>query len=125
MKHFTFCNVAIFGAGLFFVLALILIVDPRILLASWGVDVTPEAAFMGRRLATGFVGFSVILWMARKSPRSEARSAIGFGIAAALVLVALFGTYELARGFASVGIISAILTEVVLAVALIVTVTKE
>ena len=117
----TYKRVAMIGAILFAVLFLELLIDVSLLIGPWGVEHTPEAGFIGRRLGAGFLGFAVILWLSRSLPASAARRAIALGIATALVVVAGFGLYELTRGFASAGILAAVAVELGLASALFVT----
>ena len=117
----TYRHVALLGALLFAVLFLELLIDARLLIGPWGVDATPEAAFMGRRLGAAFLGFAVIFWLSRNLPASEARRAIALGISTALCVVACFGLYEFLRGFAGPGIFLAIAVEVLLAAGLLAT----
>ncbi len=117
----TFRHMATIGAILFGFLFLELVIDVSLLIGPWGVEPTPEAGFMGRRLAAGFLGFAVICGLSRTLPASPARRAISLGIAAALLVVAGFGLYELARGFAGTGILPAVAVEVALAVGFLAT----
>lgn len=107
----SYQRVAILGTVLFAMLFAGLVIAPILVIGPWGVAVTPEAAFMGRRLAAAFLGFAVLCFLSRNLPAGAARRAISFGIATALLCVAGFGVWEMLRGFASPGILMGIAVE--------------
>ena len=64
-----------------------------------------------------FLGYAVVSYLARHAEHSLARQAIILGIGSAMLSLALLGTFELFRGFASFGILFAVGAELSLAVA--------
>jgi hypothetical protein len=111
----TFSRVSLAASGLFFVLFISLVIVPGSLMGPWGVEVTPEASFVGRRLASAFLGVSVLCYFGRGVSETAARRAIALALIAMLVTVAGFGIIELVRGFAAPGILSAVAVELLFA----------
>ncbi len=70
-----------------------------------GVDVTPEASFVGRRLVSAFLGVAALCCFDRGVSEPAARRAIALALIAMLVTVAGFGIIELARGFTAPGLL--------------------
>jgi len=83
------------------------------------VEFSHSAAFVARRGAALFMGVSVILFLARKAEPSVSRNAIAGGVSFACVCLAALGLFELLSGNAGPGILSAVVTEVVIAIALV------
>jgi len=113
--------VATLGAILFGGLFIGMLVSPGAVITSWGVSSTAEAEFVERRLGASFLGFAIMCVLSRNLPASAARRAIALGFATALLVVAGFGIYELARGFAGPQIRVAIAIELAFAAGFIAT----
>jgi len=119
MISYKFVSTA--GAVLFGGLFLAILFNAGGVIGSWGVATTPEAEFVGRRLAASFLGLAVMCILSRNLAASEARRTLALGISAALLMVATFGIYEYLRGFAGSGILTAIGFELVFAAGFIAT----
>lgn len=116
-----FRSVATLGAALFAVLAMAFFVVPNVVTAAWGLLLEGDAAFIGQRLAAAFAGFAVMLFLVREAPPSPARRAVAFGVSTAMFLVAAVGALGLAQGIVGGGILLAILVELVIGTALVLT----
>ena len=114
-----FRSVATLGATLFSVLAVAFFAVPNVVTAAWGLLLEGDAAFMGQRLAAAFAGFAVMLFLVRDAPASPARRAVAFGVATALLLVACVGVLGMIQDTVGGGILLAIVVEVVIGAALI------
>jgi hypothetical protein len=67
---------------------------PEASLRSWGVRVDPGAVYLGRRYGTLFLGYAMILWLARGLDSTAARRVILLGNAvvnAAMTLASVAG----------------------------------
>ena len=113
----NFRNLAILSSLVCFALAVTWILAPSILLAVWEVEFSYSAGLVGRRGAALFAGIGVMFFCARNAEPSSARSALISGFIVGCVALAALGTFELATGHAGLGILSAVLVEVVLALA--------
>jgi nitrate reductase gamma subunit len=92
---------------------------PAAMLALWGVEQHANAVtiYMGQRYGGLFFGYTVILWLARRSPPSPTRRAIlaaGFAATAVLAVISLFGVLTGTVGPAAW---TAVVVEALLAVA--------
>jgi hypothetical protein len=90
---------------------------PYLLPLVWGVSYSYPVGLVGRRGAALFLGIGVMFLMARNAEESQARTALVRGFSIACIALAASGLYELAAGHAGVGILSAALVELSLAVA--------
>jgi hypothetical protein len=115
----NFRNLAIVCALLCFALAVVWLVAPGILLNMWGVDFSSSVGLVGRRGAALYAGIGVMLFCARNAEPSPARSAIVAGLIVSFLALAALGAFELAAGNAAPGILSAVLVEIILALALL------
>lgn len=107
------------SAALTAFLGVIWLFFPTTMLTLWGVEGQANAVtiYMGQRYGGLFFGYTVVLWLARKSPPSPARSAIvagGFVVTAVLAVVSLFGVLAGTVGPAAW---TAVVVEALLAVA--------
>ena len=100
------------------VIALILfanfLVAPDLLFYIFGVDGSGSAYFIGKRLSVLFLGISVLTWFSRNAKYSEARQAICLSIFISMFAMAFLGLFEYFRGFAGIGILIAVLTEMLI-----------
>ncbi len=100
-----------------FALAVSWTLAPNTLLTVWGVEFSYPVGLMGRRTAALFGGIGVMFFYARNAEPSSARSALISGFVVVCIALAALGTFELASGHAGLGILSAVLVEVALALA--------
>ncbi len=113
----NFRNLAILSSLVCFTLAVTWTLAPNALLTVWGVEFSYSAGLVGRRGAALFAGIGVMFFYARNAEPSSARSALVAGFVVGCVALAALGTFELATGHAGLGILSAVLVEVALALA--------
>ena len=106
---------AIFTAAVSAVLFGIFLVFPDSYPGTYGVATNPAAEFVTRRASGMFLGLAVLLWMGRNAPDSPLRRAVCYGLFATFAGIAATGSYEYARGFASVAILVAACGELVIA----------
>ncbi|MES2886758.1 MAG: hypothetical protein V4739_01990 [Pseudomonadota bacterium] len=111
----SFRHLALASAALCFFLAATWLVAPQLLLWMWGVPYTDSAGLVGRRGAALFFGIACMLVVARSSGPSQGRLALAGGIAAGCLALAMLGLLELLRGRAGLGILPAVVVEIVLA----------
>lgn len=110
----NFRTLAVLSAFICFSLALVWMFAPNLLLASWGVDLSNPVGLVGRRGAALFAGIGVMFFCARNAEPSSARSALVAGFVVSCLTLAALGGFELAKGHAGPGILSAVLIEVAL-----------
>lgn len=113
----NFQSVAILVALVCFALASVWMFAPELLLSSWGVEYSSSTVLVSRRAAALFAGIGVMFFTARKAELSVARSALIIGFVTACLILAALGLFEFVSGHATVGILSAVLIEVALALA--------
>jgi hypothetical protein len=104
---------------LFFMLAATWVFAPEFLLSAWGVDSSSQSGLVERRLAALYLGVGVMFFSARTTQLSSARTAMATGVIVTCLALAALGIFELASGHAKLGILSAVLVEVALALAFI------
>jgi hypothetical protein len=120
----SFRTIAILAAAICFVLAAVWLCAPGLLLALWDVQYTYPTGLIARRAAALFLGIGVMLFLARNAAPSVSRFALSQGLAVGCLALAVLGCMEFFTGHAGIGILSAVLVEVVLAGGLLVTVRK-
>lgn len=111
---FKFKTVSMITAVVALVLCVILLSVPEVIFELFNVDDNSLAFFFGRRAAMLFLGISVLTWVGRNASHSESRQAICLGLATSMLALAILGFFEYLRGFAGVGILLAVITEVCL-----------
>jgi len=119
-----FRTLAIIAAAICFALAAVWSFAPNLLLSLWGVQYTYPVGLVARRGAALFMGIGVMLFLARNAEPSVSRLALSQGLAVGCFALAVLGVMEFFTGHAGIGILSAVLVEVVLACALVVTAHK-
>ena len=113
----SFEVLATIAATICFVLAVVWSLAPQRLLSLWGVAYSQPAGLVSRRGAALFLGIGVMFFLARSAELSVGRSALSAGFAVVCLALAALGVMELVRKRAGIGILSAVLVEVALAVA--------
>jgi hypothetical protein len=105
------------AAGLTFALGVAWLFAPLTMLMAWGAKPDEAAVYMARRYGGLFLGYAVILWLARHAEASPVRDAILLGggvVSTALMVVSLFG---IATGVVGRVVWTAVLIEGALAAA--------
>lgn len=103
------------AAALTLLLGVAWTVLPGPMLSSWGVQADDVAAYMGRRYGGLFFGYAVILWLARASERSAARTAILAGGAIVTTVMAVLSLVGVLTGVVGPALWSAVVIEILLA----------
>jgi hypothetical protein len=116
---FTFRSLAIAAAVTCFALAGTWLFAPSVVLDLWAVQYSYPVGLVGRRAAALFLGIGVMLYLARDAQPSQSRNALAIGLSTSWAALAALGVFEFTTGHAGVGIWSAVVVEVALAVAFI------
>lgn len=117
MRFLTFYRVAVSTSILFFLLASVLMFEAELMLTSWGITFTESLGVLARRIAAVYAGISVMLFFARNTEHSPARTAIIYGVITFCLLLVALGAYEFSVGNLTSDIISSILIEIAVVVA--------
>ncbi len=115
----TFRTLAIITALVGFVLAAGYLFAGAIIVGRWHIEPTDSVLLLGRRMAALYLGFAVIMFLARSAPVSPIRTGLCAGAAVTLSLLALLGVYELIQSRVGPGILVSIAIEGLLAVGFI------
>lgn len=108
------------AAGLTMALGIAWLFLPQAMLSAWGVQAADEiTVYMARRYGGLFFGYAVILWMARASPSSTARTAILAGGAIVTTVMAIVSLAGALTGVVGPFMWSTVAIEVLLAAAFI------
>ncbi|OFC71675.1 hypothetical protein [Alteromonas confluentis] len=97
-----------------FILFANFLVFPDLLFYIFGVEGSDSAYFIGKRLSVLFFGMSILTWFSRNAEHSEARQAISLSISISMFAMAFLGLFEYFRGFAGIGILIAVITEMLI-----------
>lgn len=108
----NFRSLATLSGLFFFALALVWLLAPDLVLSDWGVEFSASVGLLGRRAAALYAGFAVMLVSARNAEPSTTRSALIKGVAAACLMLAALGLYELWAGHVTGKILIAVGIEV-------------
>jgi hypothetical protein len=100
-----------------FVLAIAYVLTPWLFFWMWSIEYTYPVGLAAKRSGALFLGIGVMLWQARNTPSSVARTALSRGFAVGCSGLALLGLYELMTGHSGYGIVAAIIVESFLAAA--------
>jgi len=90
-----------FAGALFAALAVWLLVHSDSLLAMLGGEASASTAFLARRVSLVFAGLAVLTFATRDVAERAAVRGIAGGLATSFLTLAVLGSVELARGFAS------------------------
>ena len=90
---------------------------PVLPFAVFGVEMTPEAMLIGRRMSALFLGIGVMLALSHGAENSPLRRSISAGLSVSMAALALFGLWDFVHGSAGLGIWAAILAETFFAAA--------
>jgi hypothetical protein len=117
MKILSFYRVSVITSILLLLLAIIFMFAPENILASWRIDTTVAVGLLTKRIAAVYIGFAVMLFMARNAEHSTTRTAIIYGIIVNCLTLASLGTYEFYVGHASSGILTGVILEILIVLA--------
>lgn len=115
----SYRSIAILCTALFAALAVILLLTPSLIFWLFSLEPSDSAEFLSRRAAMLFVALSLVLFWTKNHPVTETRYALAQAIALSMIFLAGLGAFEWARGNAGSGISLAIVTEILVAIALI------
>ena len=110
-----FKMVSIITAVIAFTLCGVLILTPEVLFMLFNIDENSSAFFIGRRSAMLFLGISVLTWVGRNAEHSDSRQAVCLSLSVSMFALSFLGVAEYLRGYTGIGILLAVMTEVVLA----------
>ena len=110
---FTIAAVATSIAGL--LLGLGWLFAGSLMLKRWGLESTPLALLVGRRLGAAYFGIAIMLFLGRSAPPSEIRSAVSVAMIVVLSVLAVLGLVEFKARQAGRGILVSVVVEVLLA----------
>jgi hypothetical protein len=113
---FSFRNLALLTSLICLSLAFIWLFFPNFLLSLWSVQYSYPVGLVGRRGAALFFCLAVIFYLSRNAEPSQARFSISIGFILGCAFLALLGIYELLTSNAGIGILSAAVVEIMLAV---------
>lgn len=86
-----------------------------LLLKRWAIEPNTVGLLIGRRIGVVYLGLSLIFFLARHAPPSDARSALSAGTFAACALLAALGWFEFKARRAGAGILVSVAVELLLA----------
>ena len=116
----SFQYLATAAAIICFALAIVWLLAPQLLLSLWGVAYSHSVGLVSRRGAALFLGIGIMLFLARNAEPSPSRTALSAGFIVGCLALASLGVFELVKKRAGIGILSAVLVEVVLAIAFLI-----
>ena len=102
------------ATGLTMFLGVVWLFLPQSMLASWGVRADPITVYMARRYGGLFFGYAAILWLARATGPSPARTAILAGGAIVTSVMAIVSLVGVVTGVVGPAVWSAVVIEVLL-----------
>jgi hypothetical protein len=114
----TFRRLAISAAVICFVLSGTWLLVPNVLLELWAVEYSYPVGLIGRRSAALFLGVGVMFYLARNEQPSQSRQALAIGLSTGCLVLAALGVFEFTTDHAGLGILLAVVVELVLAAAL-------
>jgi hypothetical protein len=111
----TYRQVSMAAACLCIALFTMLMLCPSVLQWLFGIEGNATADFIGRRAAVLFLGLAAITYLGRNDANTAARQSIATSLFLTMAGLACLGTIELLRDAAGIGILVAVLGEVLFA----------
>lgn len=105
------------SAILFALLFVTLLLVPRAVLDGTGLVASAWTDFLCRRAGVIVLGLGVLSFVSRNAPPTATRQGIVLGVGTSLGGLAVLGSVEVARGFASPGLLPAVAVETLFALA--------
>lgn len=121
----SFKTIAIITAIITFLLGIGYLFFGSLVIGRWQIEPTVNVLLLGRRMASFYLGLSVILFLSRSIPLSTARTALTIGAIFILSLLAFLSIYEYALNRVGAGIIVSAIIEVLLAIGYILVFVKD
>lgn len=118
--HLSFQNLATITAVICFALAIVWLLAPQRLLSIWGVDYSYPVGLVSRRGAALFLAIGIMFFLARNAELSSSRTALSAGFMVGCLALASLGIVEFATKRARIGILAAVLVEIVLVAAFLI-----
>jgi hypothetical protein len=107
------------GAAITLLLGVAWTLFPETMLSSWGIHADSAAIYVARRYGGLFFGYALILWLAKQSEPSTARTAILAGGALVTLGMAVLSVFGIVTRAAGPGVGVAAVVEVLLALGFI------
>lgn len=101
---------------LFFALFVTLVALPEIVYWLFGLQGNELGDFFAKRAGMLFFGLTILCFYSRNTKSKEAENLVALSVGAAMAIMALLGVYEFAWGNAGLGILLAVIIEVLIAV---------
>ena len=111
----TFQHVAMLLAAVCIALGVLWLADPASYAALYSVDIDHAGGFLGRRAAPVLIALGVLFYMARHEPPSPLRRVLCLASAFAFIGVACTGVWAYFDGTATIAVVVAAVSEVVIA----------
>ncbi len=108
---FSYRNLCLALVSLTATLFAVLLIAPQWISLLFGIQGDDASAFISRRAAMLFLGYTAIAATARDAEASPARRAFLLGVAVSMGGLAVLGAAEFARGYAGPGILLAVAGE--------------
>lgn len=119
--HLSFQNIATITAAICFALTIVWLLLPQRLLSIWGVNnYSYPVGLVSRRGGALFLGIGVMFFLARNAELSPTRTALSAGFIVGCLALASLGIVEFATKRARIGILLAVLVEIMLAAAFLI-----
>ncbi len=96
-------------------LCVVLVFLPEIVFWLFGLQQNDVGDFLAKRAGVLFFGYSLLCFCTRNSTSSQLQAVVSLVIGATLALMAIMGIYEYARGYAGIGILVAVVIELLMA----------
>ncbi len=117
LRHLNYFKImSLLVSALYFYLFYLLLLTPQSLCESFGVTCGETAYFIARRASMLMLGFAILAFLLRNTPRSTVRQAIAATIGVNMAGLASLGVYEMVRGFVETSILGIVVIELVIAV---------
>lgn len=107
-----FKNISIAAALLFFSLSGLMIFYPPLIYWLFALEPHELGDFLARRAGVLFLGLGLLSFLTRNVQDNAIQRVIAISFGSMMLLMAVMGIYEFARGFAGIGIWFANLTEI-------------
>ena len=96
-------------------LCLTLMFAPTIIYWLFGLDGNALGDFMTKRAGVLFLGLAILCFASRNTTSPEVIQLVSLSLGVAMLVMALLGVFELARGNAGLGILLAVVAELIIA----------
>jgi hypothetical protein len=112
----TFKQLSLVSTAVMFTLCLTLLFTPMIIFKLFDVEETASAVFFTHRAAVLFLGLSILVYSLKDVNNMKVRQSVCLSMAVMMLSLAGLGTLEFMMGSSGVGIVLAIVGELILGV---------